>query len=264
MRTFRLTRLLSPLIAVVLLGCDGPSPPVEPKPTFKIDHYKFYDIKTSTTIAKVPVQLKDQFHEDKPLYATVAEPEYFGNPVIKTKKGEKEGDFKNPMAHLAWYKLETDRSEPRRTLRLTNQFGQQTVIIGSASVLLAPSLKSKKGENVPGDRALPKSVGHYVGYLILRPVRPFQGPLKLRDQFGTDPNAGIRQAAYLFVPADKTADGRYYPRVHPEDHLVAFQLERATVPDGTRRQTRDQFHTLALDFSSPKYLAVPTKKKPIN
>lgn len=264
MSKFRLTCALLSLAAVILVGCDTTPQSLAPNPTFKIDHYKFYDIKTRTTIAKVPVQLNDQFHEKKPLVATVASPNFFGNPVIKTKKGEKEGKFKNPMAHLTWYELETKTSEPRRTLQLTNQFGQQTVKIGSASVLLAPSLKSEEGKDIPKGKDLPKNVGHYVGYIILKPVWPFKGPLKLRDQFGTDPNAKIRQAAYLFVPADKTLNGKRFKRVHAEDHLVAFQLERADVPNNAKRQTKDQFITLRLDFLSPKYLAVPTKKKPVN
>lgn len=235
MSKFHLTCALLSLAAVFLVGCDTTPQSLAPNPTFKIDHYKFYDFETLSTIVNAPVQLNDQFHEKQPLVATVTVPNFFGNPVIKTKKDEKEGKYINPMAHLTWYELKTKKAEPRRTLQLTNQFGQQTVTIGNASVLLAPALKSKEGKDIPKGKDLPKNVGHYIGYLILKPVRPFKESLKLRDQFGTDPKARIRQAAYLFVPTDKTRNGKHFKRIHAEDHLVAFQLERADGPNNTKR-----------------------------
>lgn len=212
----------------------------------------------------VPVKLMDQFHEQQVLSGTVAEPKFFGNPVIKTKKGDHPGAMKNPLAHLTWYALDDTPSEPKRTLELTNQFGTQTVTIGSASILLAPALKSKKGKEVDKNSQLPNSISHYVGYIILNKVIPHRGPLKLKDQFITDTHARVRQAAFLFVPADKIRDGEFTERVHAEDHLLAFQLERAEVPENTKRQTRDQFNILDVDFKFPQYLAVPTKKKVLN
>lgn len=263
-RNFYLDSLLLVVTCFILAGC-GPAPKEKPPQLqFKIDHYKFYDFKTLSTVADVPVKLKDQFHEQQPFDAKVTVPQFFGNPVIKTKKGDYPGEMKNPMAHLTWYKLEETPSEPRRMLELSNQFGTQTVTIGSASVLLAPALKSEKGKDIDKDSKLPNTISHYVGYLILNKIKPFRGPLKLQDQFHTDPKASIRQAAYLFVPADKIRDGEYTERVHAEDHLVAFQLSGKRAPDNTIRRTKDQFNSLRVDFQNPVFLAVPTKKKVLN
>lgn len=88
--------------------------------------------------------------------------------------------------------------EPRRTVRLRNQFGQQSIDVGEARYLLVPTQKLSDPHS-----EFPKDLDHYRCYEVVQvncvPPLPV---VQLGDQFGKR-DVRVLRRVYLAVPTVK-------------------------------------------------------------
>lgn len=209
---------------------------------FKLDHFRAYDI--DGVKVRIAVALKGQFDKDFRKHRLVSL-DHFANPVDKNDEG-----ILHEQAHQTWYGFHPeDMSEPRRRVRISNQFGDQTLEIGDAGVLITPAEKFEGGSYFPKDQ------DHFKCYRVER-GEAIGKKVILRDQFRKDP-VGVLEPLLFGVPVIK-----HYKEVEPivnEDaHLTIYRLD----PRDNRilRTVRDQFDKYELEILETALLAVPTRK----
>jgi len=95
-----------------------------------LDHFKCYEAKGDPV--NVTVDLEDQFGVEPGVL--VKKPELFCNPVDKNGEG-----IRNPAAHLTCYWIK--EKDETRTVRIENQFGEQTLKVKNPELLWVPSEK---------------------------------------------------------------------------------------------------------------------------
>jgi hypothetical protein len=92
-----------------------------------LDHLQYYKAKGEAP--EVYVDLKDQFGM---VTVLVEKPEFLCNPVDKNGEG-----IRNPAAHLVCYKIRGESA--KQDVRVTNQFGEQTLKVKPPELLRVPS-----------------------------------------------------------------------------------------------------------------------------
>src|SRR5947208_12037079 len=136
----------------------------------RLDYFKVYDV--DNTALQERVALQGQF-DKVPDRALVHFLNHFSNAV--SKNGE---PIFNKNAHLAWYTIQEDFTEPTREIVIANQFVEkQKLLIGRAVFLLAPAWKHEKGTEPP------KGLDHFKLYQVLE-APAVNKKVKLEDQFG--------------------------------------------------------------------------------
>ncbi len=98
-----------------------------------IDHFKCYKVRGSG-FAGLTVILTDQFGSTQ---TSVIKPAHLCNPVDKNGEG-----IFDPETHLTCYKIQDDPRFQRREVVVTNQFGEQTLLVTAPSLLCVPSDKT--------------------------------------------------------------------------------------------------------------------------
>ena len=161
----------------------------------KLDYFKVYDVEDRLVTGAV--QLRGQF-DRRPMRMDLVLLDFFANAV--SKNGE---PFYDKNAHLTWYRGR-QAGEPIRRVVLENQFGRQTVWIGSGIGLLVPTYKLERGS------AFPEGLDHYKLYKVVDFGSPLNVTVKLKDQFGSD-QARLRAPLVLGVPVVKRRGTRTYP-----------------------------------------------------
>lgn len=210
---------------------------------FKIDHFRAYDIDGVTV--DFTVALKGQFDKDFRKHRLVAL-EHFANPVNKNEEG-----MINDQAHQTWYGFHPeDVGEPRRAVRLSNQFGEQKIEIGDAGVLITPAEKFEPGSSFP------KRQDHYKCYRV-EEGDPINRTVTLRDQFLRN-RVRVLEPLLFGVPVAKHYK-ELEPIVNEVAHLTIYRLEPRD--NHKRRGVRDQFDEYKLEILETALLAVPTLKR---
>ena len=223
-------------------GCTGP------------DHFKVYDV--DDVAVEDSVYLTDQF-DPQSKQATVVALTHFANPVHKILEDGSESKIQNKHRHLTWYRLNQQQPEPRRTVRFRNQFGQQSVDIRQAQVLLVPTQKL-----LESDSEFPKNLDHYKCYRIIQVnVPPEQHTLTLIDQFETQENVQLGPPVLFCPPVKKERPGyEEQPIQKPRDHLTIYRIEEHAFQRDFG--IHDQFfEEQGLVTSRSVFLAVPTTKE---
>lgn len=209
----------------------------------KLDYFKVYDVEDRPVTGAV--QLRGQF-DRRPMRMDLVLLDFFANAV--SKNGEPLFD-KN--AHLTWYRGR-QAGEPNRRVVLENQFGRQTVWIGSGIGLLVPTHKVERGS------AFPRDLDHYKLYKVVDFGSPLNVTVKLKDQFGSD-EARLRAPVVLGVPVIKRHGTKTYPIRNDRAHLLIFDMTPRNVQRTVR--LRNQVKNDTVKVLRSVMLAVPSIKR---
>lgn len=230
-----------------------PMPPKPDLPKFRTDHFKFYRVEINRDPRNLPIGLLGQFEpkDGAPRAHKVVLLTFFGVPVSKNRE-----KIRNARTHLSWYKL-GGVHEPNRTVRISNQFGDDALVLGDPELLLAPAMKQTG--DAPKRVEIPNDVSHFKGYRILQ-HRPFDArTVLLQDQFDREPvRCKMDAPLYFCVPVAKTVADKRWPMQNPDEHLTIYPIAPQAY-----QQTRpvwDQFAGGVLRNFRSYFLAVPTLK----
>ena len=209
----------------------------------KLDYFKVYDVENPSLQEKVALQGQfDKLAERAVLHFL----NHFANPV--SKNGE---PFFNKNAHLTWYAIQEDFTEPTREIIVDNQFAQkQKLLIGRALFLLAPAWK------IEPDSKPPKGLDHFKVYQVL------EGPsvnktVKLQDQFGSD-EARVGHPLFFATPVKKLHGATTVEIANKKAHLLVYSISPMTMQKTV--EARDQFMHKRFHIARSTWLAAPTVK----
>lgn len=213
------------------------------KLAFKLDHFKVYKVKSLEM--QQAVGLRGQFDKEvkKVFLHTLT---LFANPV--SKNGAKLIDRN---AHLTWYALKQDSTEPKRPLVVRNQFGTQKLVIGRPLFLLVPAEKIEKGS------VFPRRLDHFKCYEVLS-GEPARKGVSLKDQFGGE-KVKVMKPKLFAVPVEKHFRDRVEKIKNKRDHLVFYEISPKDY--ALRKEVRDQFGKRTLSVAASVMLGVPSLKK---
>jgi len=200
------------------------------------DHFQVWRL--SPPPVSISAQVTDQFMTDVLQLTRI---EFLANPAQKDSFL-----ILNPDDHLTWYSA--FGRDTLLTIEFYNQFGLDTVQIGSVSHLILPTQK------LPHPAPRPE-LDHYKAYRILNPVT-FIRVTTLFDQFFPTPwTVDQLTPLYFLTPASKNGE----PIFDSVVHYVAYDfIPKRTF--GTVRQTVDQFGPHTLQTFNSELLMVPTYK----
>lgn len=234
-------------LSVAAVSCGTGAAAVDPS----WNHYQVYEV--VEVPAEHRVELSDQF--DLPLEPARLEAQtHFANPTRKVHAAHQAG-IGNVHHHLSWYRL-APQPEPRRTVRLHNQFGQQSIDLGEARYLLVPTQKTSDA-----DSEFPKDLDHYRCYEVVRvntvPPLPV---VQLGDQFETVQGLQVGPPVLFCPPVRKVREGQEPIGVQNADnHLTIYELPARPLERGIT--VLDQFGDRDLRILRRVFLAVPTIKE---
>lgn len=209
-------------------------------------HYEVYEVNpVDEPVPLFKAWLKGQFDE-KEKQCVGVRLRYFANP---TKKND--GRHRR-LWHLTWYEIKDGEQEPQRKVVFDNQFGTQTVIIGSARYLMVPAAKKGTNDAIP-------NLNHYKCYEVLKWEGRKQ-EVRLQDQFDGQAHPAVVGKCVLFcVPVSKRVPERQLEDIwQPTWYLAVYAIETDT---GAHKATvLDQFHQNVTDLlmRGPVLLSVPT------
>ena len=184
-----------------------------------LDHFQCYEppFPPTTTQPPITVQLEDQFGSTT---AQVGPALHFCAPVEKTRLDDPEEPvtvIQNEDNHLAAYLISAP-PEPTRTVRISNQFGDQVLRVDQPQGILVPTQKI-----VPGNHGPPEFLDHFKCYDAApeQQRQLFGINVHLTDQF-TDTQGPVLDPFLLCNPVRKVHNGEVTEVVNPEAHLVCY------------------------------------------
>ncbi len=209
----------------------------------KLDYFRIYDIENCA--AKGAVSTRGQF--DRTVKRGLrADLDFFG--VCTSKNRE---PLFNKSAHLTWYRLTRDVTEPTRMVNVRNQFGEARLWIGRVEALLCPAQKVERGSEFP------RGLDHFKVYRVLDYGKPPDAGVALRDQFGSEETTVV-VPDFFAVPVLKRVGRKEFPVVNPKAHLVIY---RTPPRSSAKRATAvDQFGRWPVRVVRAVGLAVPSLK----
>jgi hypothetical protein len=213
------------------------------------DHYKVYEILPPGPQGPtgLPLTLTDQFGVSQ---HTLGHMVRFQNPVMKID-GPLAFPITDPRTHYAWWEISPQPYS--NTVVVSNQFGDQTLIVGDALYLWTPALKNESGP-------LPVQ-NHYKCYACQG--QPVNRPVGLQDQFdqpGFFFQTNVLFPRFLCNPVEKQLpSGLTFQVIDPDRHYVVYDFN----PIDTRLNTAvmmDQFAQGPMELQPSRLLAVPSFK----
>jgi hypothetical protein len=197
-----------------------------------LDHFKCYNVTTTQSVDQ-QVHLKDEFIE---LDATASNAAFFCNPTDKVYYGNVT-NISNPDHHLTIYWLNHTEYGRFWNVEVKNQFGTHILTVGSPVALAVPTQKVE-----PGGHEQPMGLDHYMLYEVVSDwfIDDFA---YLKDEFGTDPMAGVGEAMFFANPVQKTVGTQATNITHPDDHLLFYKLYFTEASSPGQVQVINQFST---------------------
>lgn len=234
---------LLPALAVALPLLAGARAEAQFDPLW--DHYKVYMTPPiPTPPLGTPVELIDQFG----VYNhTVFQLDRFMNP---TAKQDLNGNFpiNDPVLHYSWWLISPQPFSG--SVIVSNQFGDQPLIVQDAIYLLNPALKNQTGS--------PPPMNHYKCYFC--DGQPVNKTVVMTDQFGQW-NANVTFPRYLCNPVVKNVPGATYPIIDSDQHYVCYEFEPED-PTPHLATFTDQFvQNALLDLHPARWICVPSLKQ---
>jgi hypothetical protein len=209
------------------------------------NHYKVYN-STPTPLHRV-LKLSDDFGL---LGVTDLIFDRFSTPAEKILEDGTDYPIINDVVHMDWWNFKPVPS--KHVVIVTDQFGQNQWVVGSAHYLLTPSLKNVNPD--PRGGPPPPVWNHYLCYDALK------GPLlnqrvTLIDQFG-NVQVVVLAAKYFCNPVEKNDQGKIYPIIDKTAHLACYQVDNP-LPDINNITTIDQFGFWKTTIDRNDCLCVP-------
>ena len=216
-----------------------------------LDHFKGYSVVETPSQPK-NVHLKDQFIE---LDATVNNASFFFNPTDKVYYDEVT-NTSNPDHHLMFYWITHTEYGRFWNVNVSNQFGTWALTVGGPVALAVPTQKL-----VPGNHSEPLGLDHFLVYAVVNQVF-VEDYVELKDEFGTDPMAGVGEAMFFANPVEKTVAGApITPITHPDDHLLFYKLYFTETSYAGDVNVKNQFGEQSINLEGTSaLLGVPSEK----
>jgi len=218
-------------------------------PGVPLDHFQCYVPKQVPVQVAGAVVLQDQFDGKKFEDVKVTKLYRFCNPVRKVFKG-KVTPILNPKLDLAFYSIVT-KPTGNHTLLISNQFGQQQLVVRPPRWLAVPTAKNSQ---IQPDTKL---LSHFKCYPVTT-GKPVNVVVNLTDQWHTEPKVKVGLPVIFCNPTLKIHAGKKYPIVNTAAHLVCYRL--AAKPFGKSALIRNQFSTTDLAVTGADLLCVPSRK----
>jgi hypothetical protein len=209
----------------------------------KLDYFRIYDIENCQ--AKGSILTKGQF-DRAVTKGQLQVLDLFAACTMKNKE-----PLFNKYAHLTWYRLFQEPTEPTRMVTVRNQFGDASLWIGKVEALLCPAQKLESGSEPPSN------LDHFKVYRVLDYGKPPNVVVMLKDQFGSE-KAEVLIPDFFAVPVWKKAGRKEYPVVNPKAHLVIYRTSQKLLAKKTFAS--DQFGKWPVQLIRGVALAVPSLK----
>jgi hypothetical protein len=214
-----------------------------------LDHFKCYQVEGGRSLGET-VELQDQFVT---INATVEDAKFFCNPVAKSHCGKVVSPISHPDWHLTLYNITCQETTPLWSVNVSNQFGQQKLLVGAPVMLAVPTQKVWWPACDP-----PVGLDHFLLYRATGPVLNVTLKL-LKDQWHSETNVVVVRPVYFANPVQKTHDCEVTEIENPEAHLVFYEI--VGEPFTTTVVISNQFVTnCTLNVATPHLLAVPSEK----
>jgi hypothetical protein len=239
----------------------------------RIDHFRIRDIlfPERTDRPAVAGQFQGHFKPGRPprqnqlLPLLIVGPKRLCLPTDKAvPEKHRHIPRQHPDDHLLWYEATTQRSQPNRTVTISNQFESKTKLgLGPIGALLAPAFKGTLPDGKP---PLPQTIDHYLLYHVTQASGRKRPPVILTDQLDANTKFKIITVRYFGIPVIKFHKNKFTPPngsyVNPDDHLTVYLV--ALDDDREQRHRRDladQFvQGKEIEIINTVFLAVPTTK----
>jgi len=222
---------------------------------FNGQHFTFWKVAPSDT-----VELNGQFDQDAWWKATVGSIQYIANPAVKRHDGK--NSFTQPERHLTAHALHSAVLQPRRKVRIWNQFTKEEGeewLLDQPIWLLVPAMKSH--EAMPQK---PEAGDHYACYRVVEATQFQVNNVRLHDQFDQHPERVQQlEPVALCVPVMKrheNQDNPDTPLLDPNTHLALYTIYPPRAMK-TQAYTADQFTMQAIEATEREMVAVPTRKR---
>ena len=220
-----------------------------------IDHYKVYNVADDDPIGVSNVNVSDQFGSSLLALQGV---NFLANPVAKQIAPgipNFPGQLFYPDEHLNWYFISPQEPQPPRSIRVDNQFGEQSVDLGDAIFVLLPAIKDNEISN--GGIILNQ---HFKCYQAAG--APPGVTVNLQDQFGVMNGVEVGPPSIFCNPAEKTPSGDpgtpSGPPIYPGEHLTCYDTPMPVAP--TAHTFVDQFAPHSGQVFDVQWLCVPSYK----
>jgi hypothetical protein len=236
-------------LVVALLGLLGlllaglvPTAQAQPVRFDRETHFRCYTISQQTPEPAETVTLTDQFMGPHTL--TVDEPLEFCAPTSKDGL-----PILRPEEHLTMYRAPAELT-PHLTVSTEDQFGERTLEVVGARMLLVPTEKEELG--------FPTRLNHYWCYQAEGPR--VSSRVTLDDQFGTD-LVRVERPKLFCNPVEKIHDGQRFRIVERKVHLTCYEIFAPQRTTATTFSARNQFEQDMFTVTSFEFLCVPSEKK---
>jgi hypothetical protein len=243
-------RLAIQALLGAILAVAVPTAWAQPVDVEEETHFRCYIVSQQTPEPAKTVTLSDQFITGATL--TVDEPLQFCAPTSKNGT-----EIEEPEEHLTMYAAPQELT-PHRTVLARDQFGEQTLQVVSARVLLVPTQK------LVGELDFPDRLNHYWCYEA-NGARVGED-VTLQDQFsGQEPEkVRVEEPRYFCNPVEKIHAGERFRIEERQVHLTCYEIHgpQKTVPTtfGMSNQLEEDTFTV----TSYELLCVPSEKTEVS
>jgi hypothetical protein len=209
-----------------------------------LDPFQCYRLVRTPELALTDVSLWDQFGSS--IFPVIGPARRLCNPVaVANPHGAEPAPVGNPDDHLVFYRAFSP--QPRRIIRISNQFGAQTLSLGNGVLLAVPARKRPRAAPLPG-------LDHYYCYRA-RGASP-KAVVDLKDQFQEAENLTIGRPVLFCNPVAKAHEAIFEIN-DPATHLACYRLSPR--PFRARRTIEDQFSPgVAVAVRGARLLCAPS------
>jgi hypothetical protein len=220
---------------------------------FQPDHYTCYQVDQVGPTTKVAVLLQTQFDPARVSALTVR------TLTLCAPTSKNGGQIFDAADHLDCRQIAVPGAFTARNVLVTNQFGSIVLRVFAPWSLCAPALKIFTGRFPPPPPVRPDHFECYVArFEGIFPERN----VTITNQFEQAQVVRVRKPVQLCAPVEKTLGNQITPILHPDVHLVCYELMPRLAPVGPFRVfTNPQFGIHQLVVKQRDTLCLPSTKR---
>ena len=229
-------------------------PPEDEPPELadSLNHFLVYDVDDVPGLQH-PFELQDRWHSDLTGFEANTLT-HFVTPAEKIHDRDT-FDILDPNHHATWYELQPASSDPR-SLQISNQFGDQDLVLGDPKYLFTPAGKVHGGKPFP----MPSDLDHYLIYEVTHLTSHFSiDQVDVGDQFKPFRRMDINAPLFYGVPVVKNHAGNVFEIVDTQNDIAFYPIRVHWPVDSIAEiDASDQFREGTLTNLKPILLGVPT------